>query len=55
MASNGTSLNSNTSGLLEVNGEIEVGKLLVSEKNGLEQVQYKQYESPKTKNYIYNE
>ena len=34
---------------------LEIGKLLVSEQVGEEQVQYNQHESPKETNYIYNE
>tara|TARA_R110000737_G_scaffold142468_1_gene173146 strand:- start:1004 stop:2011 length:1008 start_codon:yes stop_codon:yes gene_type:complete len=34
---------------------LEIGKLLVSEQVGEEQVQYNQHESPKDTNYIYNE
>ena len=34
---------------------LEVGKLLVSEQVGEEQVQYNQHESPKDTNYIYND
>ena len=34
---------------------LEIGKLLVSEQVGEEQVQYNQHESPKDTNYIYND
>ena len=40
MASNGDTLNSTSSGLLNINGEVEEGKLYVEEKAGSEQVQY---------------
>ena len=34
---------------------LEIGKLLVSEQVGEEQVQYTEREAPATTNYIYNE
>jgi len=55
MASNGDTLNSETFGLLGVNGVVEVGKLLISEQEGEQQVQYTQHSTTEGTNYIYNE
>tara|TARA_R110000737_G_C14518083_1_gene474863 strand:+ start:96 stop:1106 length:1011 start_codon:yes stop_codon:yes gene_type:complete len=45
----------NTSGLWNTNIPLEVGKLLVEEQVGEEQVQYEQHPAPSGTNYIYNE
>ena len=52
---NGTG-NSPTSGYVTpFEAPIEIGKLLIEEPIGDEQVRYTQHESPKDTNYIYND
>ena len=52
---NGTGNSPNSGYITQYEAPIEIGKLLVEEPQGNEQVRYTQHESPNDTNYIYNE
>lgn len=52
---NGTGNSPNGGYITEFQAPIEIGKLLIEEPQGDEQVRYTQHESPKDTNYIYND
>jgi len=52
---NGTGNSPNGGYITEFQAPIEIGKLLIEEPQGDEQVKYTQHESPKDTNYIYND
>ena len=52
---NGTGNSPNDGYITEFQAPIEIGKLLIEEPQGNEQVRYTQHESPNDTNYIYNE
>ena len=52
---NGTGNAPDSGYITEYEAPIEIGKLLVEEPQGNEQVRYTQHESPNDTNYIYNE
>ena len=52
---NGTGNSPNGGYITEHQAPIEIGKLLIEEPQGDEQVRYTQHESPKDTNYIYND
>ena len=52
---NGTGNSPNSGYITEFQAPIEIGKLLIEEPQGNEQVRYTQHESPNETNYIYNE
>ena len=52
---NGTGNSPNSGYITQYEAPIEIGKLLIEEPQGNEQVQYKQHKAPNDTNYIYNE